>query len=225
METLREFLDRRERELTHQVAAVRQDLTTKEGELAEIKAAKAALPPVLHPVESHSGGVANLESVTTVGVAARANLGGVAGLAAHATVIPGPNYDEMTIKQLAVLALETHYPNGATLAALREFIKDAYRRAIEPSSFRPQLHRLKADSVVTHDPSTDTWNLTPEKRRHYSMYDHPTSMAAMKELKDDEIPDNEPVTRLRDVEPDQKEKPKPTGFGVFKKKKGDDIFE
>jgi hypothetical protein len=224
METVREFLTRRKRELTHQRAAQRNEVAVTEAELAEVEAAMAALPP-LHPMESHSGGTVALEGTTRIMVPAAANMSISAGLAPQVTITPGPNYDEMTIKQLAVRALETNYPNGATMMDLRDFIKNAYGRVIEPSSLRPQMHRLKADSVVTHDPSTDTWNLTPEKRRHYSMYDHPTSMAAMKELKDDEIPDNEPVTRLRDVEPDQKEKPKPTGFGVFKKKKGDDIFE
>ena len=182
METVRDFLVRRKRELTHQRAAQRNEAAMTEAELAEVDAAMAALPP-LTPVEAHSGGAVALETTTRVHATARASMSVGAGLTAHTTVIPGPNYEGMTIKQLAVLALETNYPNGATMMDLRDFIKNAYGRVIEPSSLRPQMHRLKADSVVTHDPSTDTWNLTPEKRRHYSMYDHPTSMAAMKRTK------------------------------------------
>jgi hypothetical protein len=75
----------------------------------------------------------------------------------------------------------------------------AYGRKILPSSLRPQMNRLKADGVLVYDSSTDTWNLTPEKRLGYVMFDHPMSRKAMQELQDDQILDNEPRTRLRDM--------------------------
>lgn len=108
-------------------------------------------------------------------------------------------YEKMTIKELAIQALLDQFPNGGTLADIRDFIRDGYGRTIEPSSFRPQMHRLKQDGILGQDPSTDTWNFRDKKRSLYAMYNHPTSRAAMKELKDDEISDNEPRTQLRDL--------------------------
>ena len=61
----------------------------------------------------------------------------------------------MTIKKLVIQALLDHLKMGANAALMRDFIRDAYGRKIEPSSLRPQLHRLKADGVLTHDSSTD----------------------------------------------------------------------
>jgi hypothetical protein len=220
METVREFLARRKRELTHQLTAQRSEVTVTEAELAAVDAAMAALPP-LYPWESHSGGAVALESTSRIAVTAAANIGASNSLTAHATVLPGPNYGEMTIKQLAVRGLETNYPNGTTMMDLRDFIKNAYGRAIEPSSLRPQMHRLKADGVLTHDARTDTWNLTPEKRRDYSMYDHPSSQKARRELQDDEIPPNEPTTRLREME---EPNTPPKGFGPLKRNK-DPLFD
>lgn len=94
-------------------------------------------------------------------------------------------YQKMTIKELAIQALLDHFPNGGTLADIRDFIRDGYGRIIEPSSFRPQMHRLKQDGILGQDPSTDTWNFRDKKRSLYAMYSHPASRAAMKELQDD----------------------------------------
>jgi hypothetical protein len=55
---------------------------------------------------------------------------------------------------------------------------------------RPQMHRLKADGILGQDALTDTWDFQDSKRRQYTMYDHPSSRAAMEELKDDEIPES-----------------------------------
>jgi hypothetical protein len=94
-------------------------------------------------------------------------------------------YATRTIKELVVQALLDHFTNGASAADIRDFIRSAYGKTIEPSSLRPQLHRLKADNVLTHDTSWDGWNLTPNKRRSFKLYDHPTSRRVMKELQDD----------------------------------------
>src|SRR5205807_5350620 len=90
-----------------------------------------------------------------------------------------PRYQTMTQKELVVQAILDNFKNGGTAAEIRDFIRDAYGIVIAPSSLRPQMHRLKADGVLTHDPSTDTWNLVPDKRVGYALYDHPTSRAAM----------------------------------------------
>lgn len=96
-------------------------------------------------------------------------------------------YSTMTIKQAVVQALIDHFPNGARTVELRNFMKAGYGKEVEQSSLRPQLHRLKADGVLSFDQENQTWNLHPRKRMLYTMYNHPTSRAAMKELQDDAI--------------------------------------
>ncbi|MGD0024764.1 MAG: hypothetical protein ABSC37_09085 [Xanthobacteraceae bacterium] len=172
-ETLAQFLERRERELLARVSALRGQLDPAEAELAQIQKVR--------------------------GLLSVAREAGRTDLASDAPIGPNP-FAQMTIKELVVQAILDHFPTGGTAAQIRDFIRDAYGRTIEPSSLRPQMHRLKGDAVLTHDPSTDTWNLTPEKRCQYSMYNHPSSRKAMTELRDDEISENEPRTRLREVE-------------------------
>jgi hypothetical protein len=94
-----------------------------------------------------------------------------------------PKYAKMTIKELVIQALIDHFPNGGTLTEIRNFIQLGYGRAIEPASLRPQMHRLKADEILFQ--VGDVWNLNTAKRQIYMRYDHPTSRAAMKELKDE----------------------------------------
>ena len=90
---------------------------------------------------------------------------------ALARVIGHPNaarYAHMTIKQMVVQALFDHFPVGATAAQIREYIKDGYGRAVEPASLRPQMHRLKADRVLIHNPEGDLWDLPPAVRKNPS---------------------------------------------------------
>jgi hypothetical protein len=94
-------------------------------------------------------------------------------------------YEQMTIKELVIQALVDHFPEGARANDIRKFIKEGYGRDVEQASFRPQLHRLKTDEILFFRPETETWNLHQRKRQLYGMYNHPTSRAAMKELKDD----------------------------------------
>jgi len=166
-ETVFVFLNRREQELTHQIAALRGQIEAKENELSYVKKAKAAT--------AISVGInrQNEPSIRTSGEMASGK------------------YETMTIKQLVVQALLDHFPNGGTLAQIRDFMRDGYGRQIEPSSLRPQMHRLKADGVLGQDPSTDTWNFQDGKRPLYARYDHPTSRTAMKELQDDETSNQE----------------------------------
>ena len=126
---------------------------------------------------------------------------GLGNLVVSADVVSNQKYESMTIKELAIQALIDHFPNGATMMEIRDFIQDGYGRRIFPSSLRPQMHRLKEAGVLGQDPSTDTWNFQDGKRHLYAKYDHPTSRQAMNELKDDEIPATEPRTRLGEMEP------------------------
>jgi hypothetical protein len=174
-ETLFTFLNRREQQLTHQISALRGQIEAMENELAYVKKAKAA---------------------TAISASLNQQL---PDDVIRSTAIVGPIPEEvaqrfaaMTIKQLVVRALLDNFPNGATSGRLRDFIRDAYGRAIEASSLRPQLHRLKADGVINtyHPGASDHWSLNPEKRRQYTLYDHPSSQAARTELQKDEAPDS-----------------------------------
>jgi hypothetical protein len=71
-------------------------------------------------------------------------------------------YGGKTIKELTLQAL-LHFPDGGTAAAIRNFIRDAYDRTIDPARVRAQMRRLKADSILLHDPLTDTWTFRDGK--------------------------------------------------------------
>lgn len=117
-------------------------------------------------------------------------------------VLTDQKFANMTIKELIIQALIDHFPNGGTLAQIRDFIRDGYGRQIEAASLRPQAHRLKADGVLGQDPTTDTWNFIDGKRQIYRMYNHPTSRKAMKELQDDANAAAEEL-RAKEREPDR----------------------
>jgi hypothetical protein len=201
-ETLRDFLNRRKRELAAQVAALKGQIAPKEQELRDIDAAIAALPAVAP--DHASARNALISSATRNALISSADhkngltvtlRSGQNWLAADATHVHAPAalkkspYQQMTIKELVVQALIDNFPQGATAPEIRAFIRDAYDRDIESSSLRPQMHRLKSDGkLVTASAvvgSGDVWNLEPQARMLYARYDHPTSRSAMKELQDD----------------------------------------
>jgi hypothetical protein len=192
-ETTRDFLDRRERELTQQVSALQGQVSALQGqiedrkaEIEDIQRARAALGPRVHEIAASFHGSGALNADVVVRSIADRQQQQVAAMASGITepVLPR-HYDMMTIKELAVQALLDHFRKGGTAAEIRDFIKNAYGRTIEPSSLRPQLHRLKSDNVLVHDPAFDNWNLTVEKRRLYLQYNHPSSRKGMKELRDE----------------------------------------
>lgn len=169
-ETAYALLQWRKRELTAQIAAIKGQLAPKEAELVQIEKALT----ILEPPPDYVSPEAALKSF----------LDNTSG-AADAKRSIDPKYANMTIKELVIQALIDHFPKGGTMMEIRDFIRLGYGRTIEPSSLRPQMHRLKAAGILGQDPSTDTWNFRDGKRSLYAMYDHPTSRAAMKELKDD----------------------------------------
>jgi Mn-dependent DtxR family transcriptional regulator len=71
----------------------------------------------------------------------------------------------MSIKQLAMHALLDNFPAGASVAELREFMKNAYSREIERTSVSSIMSRLKTTGSVEHVPETDIWRLTDNGRR------------------------------------------------------------
>jgi hypothetical protein len=195
-ETLEQFLDRREKELLARVSVLRGQLYPAEAELAQIQQMKA----VIGGGTSCASAGANLllpqrnsNALMEPGVAPSTVLGSVAAvgvLGANTTISQlslaiNPRFATATIKELVIQALLDGFPKGATMMQIRDFIRAGYGREIQPSSLRPQMHRLKADEILGQDPSTDTWNFRDGKRHLYAMYDHPTSRRAMKELQDE----------------------------------------
>ena len=191
-ENLYSYLDRRERELQHQISAFKSEIETLRGHLAQ---REYELAQITHFRASQTiaggAGIANRGEVTAgMGVGVSLGVAVVSG-----TPLPlqmAERLEKMTIKQLVVQALLDHFPTGANATLIRDFIRDAYGKVIQPSSLRPQLHRLKADGVLTHDTSADLWNLTAEKRKQYRLYNHPSSEKMRTELLTDEP--SEPTT-------------------------------
>src|SRR5882757_1579163 len=168
-ETVQQFLDRREKELTAQISALRGRLSPKEAELAQIRQMKAALeqPKSLGDlVETPSDSIETLLGGSSPAPTGLFALGNAVGrYSSDPLSPPSTYYSTMTIKESVIQALLDHFREGGTAAAIREFIRNAYGRIIEPSSLRPQMHRLKADNILMHEPSMDTWNLTANARR------------------------------------------------------------
>jgi hypothetical protein len=199
-ETLEQFLDRREKELLARVSALRGQLNPAEAELAQIQHMKGMIVAgapnsanFLLPQRNHNS---SLEEALRV-VPPAADLSALAALNSFSPLststgvgypwLPSinPRFATATIKELVIQALLDGFPNGATMMEIRDFIRAGYGREIQPSSLRPQMHRLKTDQVLGQDPATDTWNFRDGKRTLYSMYDHPTSRRAMRELQDE----------------------------------------
>jgi hypothetical protein len=130
-DTLRTFLERRERELTHQIAAVRGELQSKEKELAEIRAVRATLAPsVLTPAVPVPAVLTPVPDTTTFDAAAN--------------LIRA----KRTIKSMIVSALTSHFDDGATLGEIRTFIMDVFGQEIDRTSISPQLARLRDEGAV-----------------------------------------------------------------------------
>ena len=186
-ETVREFLDRREAELSDEIASLQGQLAPKEAELAEVRRAKGALGiPVLRRVHvDYSVDISTTNSasspVTPESVpdpsswqnnsleaaaqivrqqhASRA-VGTVAASQGFADMVY--RYEHMTMKQLVLRALFQHFHDGATSRQVREFIRDGWGRNIERENLSPQMSRLKAEGSIVQDEISKKWKLTTQ---------------------------------------------------------------
>ncbi len=202
-ETTAQFLQRRRAELSAQISALKGQLGPKEAELEQIdkmlgllglaatefpwtrNALTGDYVSPLRPFLDNPGANALMRD-SALSASAADFMTPVSHVFDGAPGAPDPaDRSTMTIKQAVVQALIDHFPNGARTVELRNFMKAGYGKEVEQSSLRPQLHRLKADGVLSFDQENQTWNLHPRKRMLYTMYDHPTSRAAMKELQDE----------------------------------------
>lgn len=127
-DTVRDTLDRLERELTAKIDQLRDALAPLEKELAEARAARAAI--------NRGWGAKAL------------SFQGASESAPASRDSPSP-YRHLTMKELAVKALEERFPDGALAHELIEFFASEWgRRDILRESFSPQLSRLKREGKV-----------------------------------------------------------------------------
>jgi hypothetical protein len=150
---LRSFLERRERELIHQMSALRAEIQSKEKELAEIRAVRATLAPsvptpAVPPPVPHT----TTFDVATNQIRAAEENRRTASVAhpmqQTESVLIGGVPQKRTIKSMILAALISHFDDGATLAELRTFIKDVFSREIDRTSLSPQLARLREEGAV-----------------------------------------------------------------------------
>jgi len=159
-ETLRSFLERRERELTHQVAALCGQIESKRAELAEIQRVRATLapsppsPPDVSSFERAADDIRAAPNRPRVDLMQQTDNPPVA--------VPSSN-EKLTIKSMILTALSSHYHDGATPAELRIFIKNVFRREIDRTSMSPQLARLREDGAV--EQTDRKWRLSERARQ------------------------------------------------------------
>jgi hypothetical protein len=119
-ETLHSFLERRERELTHQLAALCGQVESKRAELAEIQRVRATLAPSPPWVpDSSTFDVAGDLIKATAANRTRVDL----MQQTDNPPVPVPSSNEkLTIKSMILTALSSHFHDGATPAELRTFM-------------------------------------------------------------------------------------------------------
>jgi hypothetical protein len=142
-ESLREFLDRRERELLSELLPTEATVAAIRAELAEIRRARNGVGGIPMPPSAALLGSGPLDAIAPL------------------TGIPFPDLsspllaksdERPTIKELVVNALATNQEfrrYGATAAELKECLKHMFDRDVEMSSLSPQLSRLRDDGVLT----------------------------------------------------------------------------
>jgi hypothetical protein len=201
-ENIYAFAIRRERELQHQIAAIKGQIATLTGQLEQRSRELSIIQKFRHPPTIASGAAFADGEALVQGVAPRVGFPweGVANRPQGVLPGPGPHpldhqsfqaaindrFKQMTIKELSIQALLDHFPTGANATLLRDFIRDAYNRVIAPSSLRPQLHRLQAAGILYHDPASDLWNITSEWRGKYLQTSSPFTGVGAYELERDE---------------------------------------
>ncbi len=171
-ETLLDFLNRRERELTNKIAAAEGSVRQTQAAIREMQ---AELGQVLNAKQSFDevGGKARLASERIDRMLTENGPKGPDSTHQSSERLPVPNPffgpQGLTIKELIRQVLVNRSPLGATTAQIADFIRDAYGRDVQPDSLRAQLARSKAQGMIETDGGE--WRLTPGGR----MYDHPSS--------------------------------------------------
>jgi hypothetical protein len=123
--SLRAYLDQREADLLRERATFLEKVAQIDADLADVRRARSGLDAPSLP--------------------------GLLRLASGLRPGEGEPYDKWTMKQLAVRALQDHFPYGATANQLLAVFKNAYGREIPRESLSPQLSRLKDDDILKLD--------------------------------------------------------------------------
>ncbi|MES1180005.1 MAG: hypothetical protein ABUL43_02295 [Hyphomicrobium sp.] len=134
--SLRNYLSQRLHDLLNERAGFLAKVSEIDVDLAEVRRALAALDAP--------------------------NMPGLLRIAAGISDAEGEPYSEWTLKQLAVRALQDHFPYGATANQLLAVFRIAYGREIARESLSPQLSRLKDDNIIKLDGKL--WKLTDLER-------------------------------------------------------------
>jgi hypothetical protein len=153
-ETLRGFLERRERELANQIVALEGALREKQLELAQVRIAKERVEATGVPDVAFGVKIGDTRAV--------ADPEGVEGF--QKTVVNstnrmfGPDASQLSIESLIQRSLLNRGPQGGTAPELCIFIRDAYGRDVQLDSLRAQLARSRSKGMVEqHD---GRWFLT-----------------------------------------------------------------
>jgi hypothetical protein len=153
-ETLRDFLERRERELTQQIRALHMQMTPLEIEITEIRRSKVALG-----LPTATAGADFVAPVGPVPLTTR-SIERPNRCRTIAKAIRDKPLGEMSIKQLIIKALFERFKEGVTPLELSHFLSETYKRAIGSGSIRPIMARLKEDGMVVRNVESK-WLLDP----------------------------------------------------------------
>lgn len=154
-ESVREFLDRRERELLAELVPAEAQVDAIRAELIEIRSARTGIFDVRQKVISGTAvevleGEVPVSDVEQVVPPEPSPLDDTFKAIAE-FARPFQADAHRTIKQLIIMALEQNVPfrrYGATTGELRRYIKDEYDKVYEVTSLSPQLSRLKDEGAV-----------------------------------------------------------------------------
>jgi hypothetical protein len=136
-ETTRQFINRRRKELTFQISALRGQLAPREQELADLNRMEAALTIAGGaPPPASTGLVDNLNPISGTSVSYVD--------AFQKFLEPA----QLTIKDMILQALGNHFHAGATPSELSDYMKSAYGREVDRNSISPQLARLREEGLV-----------------------------------------------------------------------------
>lgn len=152
--SLRDYLITREADLLRERASYLEKVAGIEVDLAETRRALAALGAPEMP--------------------------GLLRLATGLATPDGRPYGEWTLKQLAVRALQDHFPFGATANQLLAVFEGHYGRAIPRESLSPQLSRLKEDNIIKLDGKL--WKLVGPERETPPSADSGVSVSGERQL-------------------------------------------
>jgi hypothetical protein len=167
METIRNFLERRERELLESIRDLWSRLAPLQTELADIQRTKAELAMTTADRARDADLLKRAEALAWTEEDDRECARLEAARMRPAVRIEVPPVAELslllTLKGLIYKALGEHFPNGATSRQLLDFFRVAWDRKIKQRVLSPQLARLQADGYVEcqKDRRPALWKLTP----------------------------------------------------------------